>query len=517
MLQIPKPIQKLRAKRDTAMLGGGEKRIEEQHAKGKLTARERINLLVDPDSFEEFDLFVTHNCTNFGMDKYIYSGDGVVTGTATINERVVYIFAQDFTVFGGSLSKTYAEKICKIMDMALKNGCPLIGLNDSGGARIQEGVDALAGYAEIFWRNVMASGVIPQISAILGPCAGGAVYSPAITDFVIMEKDNSYMFVTGPKVVKTVLNETVSTEDLGGASVHSSKSGVAHFIASGEEEALMLIKKLLSYLPSNNMEDPPYHPSHDPVSRSCDALDKIIPENPNKPYDILEVINEIADEGEFMQVMSNFAQNIVVGFCRMNGHPVGIVANQPKVLAGVLDIDASIKGARFVRFCDAFNIPIIVLEDVPGFLPGTNQEHNGIIRNGAKLLYAFAEATVPKITVILRKAYGGAYCVMNSRHMRADLVYAWPSAEIAVMGPKGAVEVIFRKEAKESEDPKKTLLEREEEYREKFANPYNAAERGYVDDIIEPARTRFRLIRALEMLANKKDSIPPRKHGNIPL
>ncbi|MBP7195129.1 MAG: acyl-CoA carboxylase subunit beta [Candidatus Cloacimonetes bacterium] len=517
MLQIPKPILKLRSKRDTAMLGGGEKRIEEQHDKGKLTARERINLLVDPDSFEEFDLFVTHRCTNFGMDQYVYSGDGVVTGTATINERVVYVFAQDFTVFGGSLSKTYAEKICKIMDMALKNGCPLIGLNDSGGARIQEGVDALAGYAEIFWRNVMASGVIPQISAILGPCAGGAVYSPAITDFVIMEKDNSYMFVTGPKVVKTVLNETVTTEDLGGAGVHSSKSGVAHFIAAGEEEALMLIKKLLSYLPSNNMEDPPYHPSHDPVNRSCDALDQIIPENPNKPYDILDVINEIADEGEFMQVMSNFAQNIVVGFCRMNGHPVGIVANQPKVLAGVLDIDASIKGARFVRFCDAFNIPIIVLEDVPGFLPGTNQEHNGIIRNGAKLLYAFAEATVPKITVILRKAYGGAYCVMNSRHMRADLVYAWPSAEIAVMGPKGAVEVIFRKEAKASEDPKKALLEREEEYREKFANPYNAAERGYVDDIIEPARTRFRLIRALEMLANKKDSIPPRKHGNIPL
>jgi len=517
MLQIPKPIQKLRAHRDSAMLGGGEKRIEEQHAKGKLTARERIDMLVDPDSFEEFDLFVTHRCTNFGMDKYVYSGDGVITGTATINERMIYVFAQDFTVFGGSLSKTYAEKICKIMDMALKNGCPLIGLNDSGGARIQEGVDALAGYAEIFWRNVMASGVIPQISAILGPCAGGAVYSPAITDFVIMEKENSYMFVTGPKVVKTVLNETVSTEDLGGAGVHSSKSGVAHFIASGEEAALMLIKKLLSYLPSNNMEDPPYQPTHDPVGRTCEALDRIIPENPNKPYDILDVINEIADEGEFLQVMSNFAQNIVVGFCRMNGHPVGIVANQPKVLAGVLDIDASIKGARFVRFCDAFNIPIIVLEDVPGFLPGTNQEHNGIIRNGAKLLYAFAEATVPKITVILRKAYGGAYCVMNSRHMRADLVYAWPSAEIAVMGPKGAVEVIFRKEAKASADPKKALLEREEEYREKFANPYNAAERGYVDDIIEPARTRFRLIRALEMLANKKDSIPPRKHGNIPL
>jgi len=516
-MAISKAIEKLRIKRDTAMLGGGEKRIEEQHERGKLTARERIALLVDEDSFEEFDLFVTHRNTNFGMDRYIYSGDGVVTGSATINERLVYLFAQDFTVFGGSLSKTYAEKICKIMDMALKNGCPLIGLNDSGGARIQEGVDALAGYAEIFWRNVMASGVIPQISAILGPCAGGAVYSPAITDFVLMEKQNSYMFVTGPKVVKTVLNQTVTTEDLGGAGIHSSKSGVAHFITNNEEETLLLIKKLLSYLPSNNMEEPPYQPTHDPIDRSCAVLDEIIPENPNKPYDILDVIHELVDEGEFLQVMRNFAQNIVVGFARMNGHPVGIVANQPKILAGVLDIDASIKSARFVRFCDAFNIPLIVLEDVPGFLPGTNQEHNGIIRNGAKMLYAFAEATVPKITVILRKAYGGAYCVMNSRHMRADLVYAWPSAEIAVMGPKGAVEVIFRKEAQASEDPKQTLLEREQEYREKFANPYSAAERGYIDDIIEPSRTRFRLIRALEMLANKKDSIPPRKHGNIPL
>jgi acetyl-CoA carboxylase carboxyltransferase component len=512
-----KAIISLRQKRDQAVLGGGEKRIQEQHEKGKLTARERIELLVDPGSFEEFDLFVTHRCTNFGMDGQLIPGDGVVTGSATINQRLVYIFAQDFTVFGGSLSKTYAEKICKIMDMALKNGCPVIGLNDSGGARIQEGVDALAGYAEIFWRNVMASGVVPQISAILGPCAGGAVYSPAITDFVIMEKRNSYMFVTGPKVVKTVLNETVTTEDLGGAGVHSSKSGVAHFITNSEEETILLIKKLLSYLPSNNMEDPPYEPTHDPVDRSCDILNDIIPENPNKPYDMLDVIHSIADEGEFLQVMMNFAQNIITGFARLNGFPVGIVANQPKVLAGVLDIDASVKGARFVRFCDAFNIPLIVLEDVPGFLPGTNQEHNGIIRNGAKLLYAFAEATVPKITVILRKAYGGAYCVMNSRHMRADLVYAWPSAEIAVMGAKSAVEVIFRKEAQNSSDPKQTLLEREAEYAEKFANPYAAAERGYIDDIIEPSRTRFRLIRALEMLANKKDSIPPRKHGNIPL
>jgi len=516
-MEIPKPVLKLRQAREKAMLGGGSKRIEEQHAKGKLTARERIELLVDKDSFEEFDLFVQHQCSNFGMEQYKHSGDGVVTGSATINERLVYIFAQDFTVFGGSLSKTYAEKICKIMDMAIKNGCPLIGLNDSGGARIQEGVDALAGYAEIFWRNVMSSGVIPQISAILGPCAGGAVYSPAITDFVIMDKTNSYMFVTGPKVVKTVLNENVTTEDLGGAVMHSTKSGVAQFVSESEEEAILIIKKLLSFLPSNNMEDPPYFPTHDPINRLCEELDHLVPENPNKPYDMLDLIHCVVDDGEFLQVSRNFAQNILVGFARMNGHPVGIVANQPKVLAGVLDIDASIKGARFVRFCDAFNIPLIVLEDVPGFLPGTSQEHNGIIRNGAKLLYAFAEATVPKITVIVRKAYGGAYCVMNSRHMRADLVYAWPTAEIAVMGPKGAVEVIFRKEAMASEDPKKTLLEREEEYREMFANPYNAAERGYIDDIIEPSRTRFRLIRALEMLANKQDNIPPRKHGNIPL
>jgi len=512
-----KEIVKLRQKRDAAMLGGGAKRVQEQHDKGKLTARERIDQLVDADSFEEFDLFVTHRCSNFGMEEQVYAGDGVVTGSATINGRLVYIFAQDFTVFGGSLSKTYAEKICKVMDMALKNGCPVIGLNDSGGARIQEGVDALAGYAEIFWRNVMSSGVIPQISAILGPCAGGAVYSPAITDFILMEKHNSYMFVTGPKVVKTVLNETVSTEDLGGAGIHASKSGVAHFITNSESETLLLIKKLLSYLPSNNMDDPPYFPTHDPIDRNCAALDEIIPENPNKPYDMLDVIHEIMDDNEFLPVMLNYAPNIVVGFGRLNGFPMGIVANQPKILAGVLDIDASLKAARFVRFCDAFNIPLIVLEDVPGFLPGTNQEHNGIIRNGAKLLYAFAEATVPKVTVILRKAYGGAYCVMNSRHMRADLVYAWPSAEIAVMGPKGAVEVIFRKEAQSSGDPKQTLLMREEEYRDKFSNPYAAAERGYIDDIIEPSRTRFRLIRAMEMLATKKDSIPPRKHGNIPL
>lgn len=516
-METIKLLEKLRERRAKALLGGGEKRIAEQHKKGKLTARERIELLVDADSFEEFDLFVRHQCQNFGMEKTVFDGDGVVTGSATIGGRVVYIFAQDFTVFGGSLSKTYAEKICKIMDMALKNGCPVIGLNDSGGARIQEGVEALAGYAEIFYRNVMSSGVIPQISAILGPCAGGAVYSPAITDFIVMEKDNSYMFVTGPKVVKTVLNEEVSTEDLGGAKIHTSKSGVAHFMTNSEEETMLLIKKLLSFLPSNNMEDPPVCPSPDPVTRLCPELDDVVPDNPNKPYDMLDIIRPILDDNEFLQVMGNFAQNIIVGYGRLNGHTVGIVANQPRVLAGVLDIDASVKAARFVRFCDSFNIPLVVFEDVPGFLPGTSQEHSGIIRNGAKLLYAFAEATVPRITVITRKAYGGAYCVMNSRHMRADLVYAWPSAEIAVMGPKGAVEVIFRKEAMESDNPKQVLADREAEYRERFANPYDAAERGYVDDIIEPSQTRFRLIRALEMLANKKDSIPPRKHGNIPL
>ncbi|HPM02416.1 MAG TPA: acyl-CoA carboxylase subunit beta [Candidatus Cloacimonadota bacterium] len=498
-------------------MSGGEKRIAEQHEKGKLTARERIRFLVDPDSFEEFDMFVTHECTNFGMENSKILGDGVVTGCATIGGRMVYIFSQDFTVFGGSLSKTYAEKICKIMDMAMKVGAPVIGLNDSGGARIQEGVDALAGYAEIFWRNVQASGVIPQISAILGPCAGGAVYSPAITDFVVMDKKNSYMFVTGPKVVKTVLNETITTEDLGGARIHASKSGVAQFMTENEEETLTLIRKLVGFLPSNNMEDAPRIPCSDPVDRSCDNLVALIPDNPNKPYDIYDVIKSIVDDADFLEVSKQFAQNIVVGYGRLNGHTIGIVANQPKVLAGVLDINASVKASRFVRFCDAFNIPLLVLEDVPGFLPGSNQEHNGIIRHGAKLLYAFAEATVPKVTVILRKAYGGAYCVMNSRHMRADMVYAWPSAEIAVMGPQGAVEVIFRKDVKEAANPTQVLKQKEEEYREKFANPYNAAAKGFVDDVIEPANTRFRLIRAFEMLATKKESNPPRKHGNIPL
>lgn len=516
-MSTDKQITELRLKRTAAELGGGQRRIDVQHSKGKLTARERVNNLLDPNSFEEFDLFVEHNCQDFNMQDSIYPGDGVITGCGTINGRMVFIFSQDFTVLGGSLSKTYADKICKIMDMAIKVGAPVIGLNDSGGARIQEGVDALAGYAEIFYRNVMASGVVPQISAILGPCAGGAVYSPAITDFVMMDKKNSYMFVTGPKVVKSVLNQDVTVDQLGGAMTHATKSGVTHFVTENEEETLLLIKKLLSYIPSNNLDDPPYFPNADPIDRTCDGLEGIIPDSPNKPYDMLEVIHEIVDEGEFLEVSRNFAQNIIVGFARFNGYSVGIVANQPKVLAGTLDISASTKAARFVRFCDAFNIPLLVLEDVPGFLPGPNQEHNGIIKHGAKLLYAFAEATVPKITVILRKAYGGAYCVMNSRHMRADMVYAWPSAEIAVMGPGGAVEVIFRREAMASDDPKAALKKREEEYREMFANPYNAAKKGYIDDIIEPGRTRFRIIRALEMLANKKDSNPPRKHGNIPL
>ena len=510
-------ILELSRRREKAYQAGGEKRIQDQHDKGKLTARERIDLLLDPNSFEEFDMFVTHNCTNFGMEKQKFYGDGVVTGFGTIDDRVVYVFAQDFTIVGGALSKAYAEKICKIMDMAMKIGAPVIGLNDSGGARIQEGVDALAGYAEIFWRNVQASGVIPQISAILGPCAGGAVYSPAITDFVFMDKKNSYMFVTGPKVVKTVLNEDVTTEELGGARIHASKSGVAQFITENEEETIALIRKLVSYLPMNNLENPPNVACYDPVDRYCDALNSIIPDNPNKPYDIYDVIRNIVDNDDFFEVSKAFAQNIVVGFSRLNGHTIGIVANQPKVLAGVIDINASVKAARFVRFCDSFNIPLLVLEDVPGFLPGSNQEHNGIIRHGAKLLYAFAEATVPKVTVIVRKAYGGAYCVMNSRHMRADIVYCWPMAEIAVMGPSGAVEVVFKNEVKNAENPEQVMLEKEQEYRDKFANPYAAAEKGYIDDIIEPRKTRFRLIRAFEMLATKKEAIPARKHGNIPL
>ncbi|UCF98716.1 MAG: methylmalonyl-CoA carboxyltransferase [Spirochaetaceae bacterium] len=510
-------LRKLRVKRNRARLGGGDRRIKDQHDKGKLTARERIKVLVDPESFEEFDTFVIHRCHDFGMDQKHIFGDGVVTGCATIDGRIVYLYAQDFTTNGGSLSKTHAEKICKIMDMAMKVGAPVIGLADSGGARVQEGIDALAGYGDIFLRNVMASGVIPQISAIMGPCAGGAVYSPAITDFIIMNRQTSYMFVTGPKVVKTVLNETVSTEELGGALAHSTKSGVAQFMTETEEETLLVIRKIFSFLPSNNMEDPPYSVPTDLIERRCEELNGIIPENPNMPYDILDIIHNIVDDGDFLEVARDYAQNIVVGFARMNGHPVGIVANQPKVIAGVLDINSSIKGARFVRFCDAFNIPLIFLEDVPGFLPGSNQEHNGIIRNGAKLLYAIAEATVPKITVILRKAYGGAYIVMNSRHLRADVVYAWPTAEIAVMGSKGAAEIIFKKDSLQQKDPEGFMTQKEEEYQDKFENPYRAAEKGYIEDVIEPANTRFRLIRALEMLSGKKDRNPPRKHGNIPL
>lgn len=513
-------IKKLIDLRAEAKLGGGAKRIETQHAKGKMTARERIDMLLDEGSFEEFDMFVTHRCTNFGMEKTKFMGDGVVTGRGTIDGRTVFIFSQDFTVFGGSLSETFAQKICKVMDMAMKMGAPVIGINDSGGARIQEGVTSLAGYAEIFERNIMASGVVPQISAIFGPCAGGAVYSPALTDFIIMSKDTSYMFVTGPKVVKTVTGEVVTDEQLGGAMVHGSKSGVTHFIADNEEEGLMLIRKLLSYLPQNNLEDPPVSVCDDPIDRLDDHLNDIIPENPNKPYDVKDIIHSIVDHGEFLEVHRNYAQNIVVGFARFNGMPVGIVANQPAYLAGVLDINASRKGARFVRFCDAFNIPIVTLEDVPGFLPGTAQEYGGIIIHGAKLLFAYGEATVPKITVILRKAYGGAYCVMSSKHLRGDLNYAWPQAEIAVMGPKGAIEVLQSKKIAEIADANERaefIAKAEEEYKDQFANPYNAARYGYIDDVIEPRNTRFRIIRALQALATKKDAMPPKKHSNLPL
>ena len=513
-------IKKLIDLRAEAKLGGGAKRIEAQHTKGKLTARERIDLFLDEGSFEEFDMFVTHRCTNFGMEKTKFLSDGVVTGRGTIDGRTVFIFSQDFTVFGGSLSETYAQKICKVMDMAMKVGAPCIGINDSGGARIQEGVTALAGYAEIFQRNIMASGVIPQISAIFGPCAGGAVYSPALTDFIVMSKDTSYMFVTGPKVVKTVTGEVVTDEQLGGAVVHGTKSGVTHFVSDSEEEGLLLIRKLLSYLPQNNLEDPPISRCDDPIDRLDDALNDIIPENPNKPYDVKDVIHSIVDSAEFMEVHRNYAQNIVVGFARFNGMPVGIVANQPAYLAGVLDINASRKAARFIRFCDAFNVPLVTLEDVPGFLPGTAQEYGGIIIHGAKLLFAYGEATVPKITVILRKAYGGAYCVMSSKHLRGDINYAWPQAEIAVMGPKGAIEVLRSKHIKGLPDDAaraEYIAQAEAEYKMEFANPYNAARYGYIDDVIEPRNTRFRIIRALQSLATKKDSMPAKKHSNLPL
>lgn len=513
-------IKELLEKRELAKLGGGQKRIDAQRQKGKLTARERIDLLLDEGSFEEFDMFVTHRCNDFGLENQQYYSDGVVTGYGTIDGRLVYVFAQDFTVFGGSLSQAYAEKICKVMDKALKMGAPVIGLNDSGGARIQEGVNSLAGYAEIFQRNIMASGVVPQISGIFGPCAGGAVYSPALTDFTIMTKENSYMFVTGPKVVKTVTGEVVTEQELGGAMTHGTKSGVTHFIADDEQEGAMLIRKLLSYLPQNNLEDPPAAPCDDPIDRLEDELNSIIPQNPNKPYNVKDVIYAIVDYNEFLEVQRNYAPNIVVGFARFNGISVGIVANQPNYLAGVLDINASRKAARFVRFCDAFNIPVVTLVDVPGFLPGTTQEYGGIIVHGAKLLYAYGEATVPKVTIILRKAYGGAYCVMSSKHLRGDLNYAWPMAEIAVMGPKGAIEVLRNKEIKaiENEDQRTNfVIEQEKEYLDKFATPYHAAKFGYIDDVIEPRNTRFRIIRALQSLATKKDYNPPKKHSNLPL
>jgi acetyl-CoA carboxylase carboxyltransferase component len=509
-------IQHLHELKAKSRLGGGQERIEAQHKKGRLTARERIDLLLDKGSFRELDAFVQHRTHDFNLDSQKFMSDSVVTGWGTIEGRLVYVFSQDFTVFGGSLGEVHAEKICKILDLAMKNGAPVIGLNDSGGARIQEGVVALGGYADIFLRNTLASGVVPQISAIMGPCAGGAVYSPALTDFIFMTRNTSYMFVTGPDVVKAVTHEEVSFEDLGGASVHSEKSGVCHVAADNEADTLYLIRKLLMYLPQNNMEDPPFVPGDDPL-RMDEKLDMIIPDDPNKPYDVKEVIRMIVDGGQFFEIHENYAANIVVGFARLGGHSVGIVANQPAVLAGVLDIDASEKGARFVRFCDSFNIPIITFEDVPGFLPGTNQEHHGIIRSGAKLLYAYCEATVPKLTVITRKAYGGAYCVMSSKHIRSDLNLAWPSAEIAVMGPDGAVNVIFRKELEKAEDPIKRKAELVAEYRQKFASPYVAAERGYIDDVIEPKETRPRLINGLEMLSNKRETSPAKKHGNIPL
>lgn len=517
MQEKVKHLLELRAQ---AKLGGGQKRIDKQHSLGKLTARERIYALLDEGSFEEFDMFVTHRCTNFGMEKRTPLSDGVVTGYGTIDGRLVYVFSQDFTVFGGSLSEAFAQKICKIMDQAMKVGAPVIGINDSGGARIQEGVNSLAGYTEIFQRNILASGVIPQISAVFGPCAGGAVYSPALTDFIMMSKDTSYMFLTGPKVVKSVTNEDVTTEELGGASVHATKSGVAHFVAETEKEGLMMIRKLLHYLPSNNLEEPPVEINEDPINRLEDFLNDIIPDNPNKPYDVKDVIHAIVDNGEFLEVQAAYAPNIVIGFARFDGVSVGIVANQPKYLAGVLDINASRKAARFVRFCDAFNIPIVTLEDVPGFLPGTAQEYGGIILHGAKLLYAYGEATVPKVTIVLRKAYGGAYCVMGSKHLRGDINYAWPTAEIAVMGAKGAIEVLMSKDIQAIEDAEKRnefIAEKEQEYRDSFANPFVAAKYGYIDDIIEPRNTRFRIIRALQSLRNKRLENPAKKHDNLPL
>ena len=517
MTKAEEKIQELIEKRAEARLGGGEKAIEKQHARGKYTARERIAQLLDEGSFEELDMFVTHRCTNFGQDKKHFLGDGVVTGYGTIDGRLVYVFAQDFTVFGGSLSETMAQKICKVMDLAMKMGAPVIGLNDSGGARIQEGINALAGYAEIFERNILASGVVPQISAILGPCAGGAVYSPALTDFTIMTKGISYMFLTGPTVVKTVTGEDVTQEQLGGASVHSTKSGVTHFAAEDGEEALKIIRQLMSYIPQNNLEETPLQECNDPIDRYADELNSIIPDSVKRSYDMYDVISAIVDNGEFLEVQRDYAKNIIIGFARMNGQAVGVVANQPKVLAGVLDSNASRKGARFVRFCDAVNIPLVTLVDVPGFLPGTGQEYNAVILHGAKLLYAFGEATVPKVTVTLRKSYGGSHIVMSCKQLRGDMNYAWPTAEIAVMGGAGAVEVLYAKEAKTAENPAEFLAEKEAEYNKLFCNPYNAARYGYIDDVIEPRNTRFRIIRALQQLATKKVTNPAKKHGNIPL
>jgi propionyl-CoA carboxylase beta chain len=511
------PIEKLQELGRRAELGGGEDRLRKQHEQGKLTARERVERLFDPGTFEEVDKLVTHRCTDFGMGDQVIPGDGVVTGYGRVDGRVVYAFAQDFTVFGGSLSETNAAKIVKTMDMAVRNGAPIIGLNDSGGARIQEGVLSLGGYADIFLRNTLASGVVPQISAILGPCAGGAVYSPAITDFIIMVKRTSYMFVTGPDVIRTVTHEDVTKEALGGAMTHNEVSGVAHFAVEDDNECIALIRELLSFMPGNNLDDPPRLDIQDPVDREVPELDTLIPGSPNQPYDMLDLIHGIADGGTFLEVQEHYAKNIVVGFTRLGGRPVGIVANQPAHLAGTLDINGAVKGARFVRFCDAFNIPLVTFEDVPGFLPGTVQEYGGIIRHGAKLLYAFAEATVPKITVITRKAYGGAYCVMASKHIRTDVNYAWPSAEIAVMGPEGAVNVLYRREIEAAANPADFRAQKVAEFREKFANPYVAAERGFIDQVIAPRETRRRLIQALGMLDHKRAKNPPKKHGNIPL
>ena len=510
-------LEQLKQKRAKALLGGGQDKIDKIHEKGKKTARERINDLLDPGTFEEYDAFKLHRCYNFGMEKIKFLGDGIVTGYGRLAGRPIYVYAQDFSVLAGSLSQTLAEKICKVMDLGVRMGVPVIGLNDSGGARIQEGIEALCGYTEIFTRNVLTSGVVPQISGIFGPCAGGAVYSPALTDFIIMVKIQSYMFLTGPKVVKTVCHEDVTTEQLGGAVMHNTKSGVADYAADNEDDAIQYIKDLMSYLPQNNMENPPEAPCDDPITRKSALLNDIIPDNPNAAYDMKKVITETVDNGIFFEIKKTFAPNIVVGFARYNGKAVGIVANQPSYYAGVLDIDSSIKGARFVRFCDCFNIPVITFVDVPGFLPGTNQEFGGVIRNGAKLMYAYAEATVPKITIITRKAYGGAYCVMSSKHLRCDINYSWPTGEIAVMGSKGAVEVLYAKGAKSADDPKAFLAEKELEYNDQFSNPYCAAERGYIDDVIEPAETRFRIINALEGIQGKRDTIPMKKHGNIPL